>query len=74
MSRDTKRTVVFLHQVKIGDVFYCSPSEVRAWTRASPADETCPRSLEVSVQRDGLRTHMNGMAQVWVRRAEGTGR
>jgi hypothetical protein len=74
MARDTERTAVFLHQVKIGDVFYCTPSDVRAWIRACPADETRPRSVEVPVQRGGLRTHMNGMAHVWVRPVDGTDR
>jgi len=67
MTRDTERTVIVLNQVKVGDLFYCTPSEVRAWIRLSPAGNACRPTADVPVQRGGLSTHMNGMVQVWVR-------
>ena len=67
MTRDTEQTVIFLHQVKVGDPFYCTPSEVRAWMRGWPAHEACLQPVEVPVRRGGRSTHRNGMAQVRVR-------
>jgi hypothetical protein len=67
MTRDPELTVVFLHQVEVGQLFYCAPAETRAWVRLPSAGMGCRPSTEVLVQRDGLTTHMNGMSQVWVR-------
>lgn len=74
MSRDTEMTVMFLHQVKPGDLFHCGPSEAREWMRERYDGRRRRELVEVPVQRRGLHTHMNGMAQVWVRRDDGAGR
>jgi hypothetical protein len=74
MPRDTEMTVMFLHQVRPGDLFYSGPSEARAWMRECYDEGPRRELVEVPVQRRGLHTHMNGMTQVWVRRADGTGR
>ena len=67
MPRDTEQAVIFLSPVRVGDLFYGAPSEIRAWIRGCPADEACLVPVEVPVQRGGLSTHTNGMAQVWGR-------
>ena len=74
MSGDTEMTIMFLHQVKPGDLFYSGPSEACAWMRECYDEGRRRELVEVPVQRRGLHTHMNGMAQVWVRRDEATGR
>jgi hypothetical protein len=67
MAQDPELTVVFLHQVEEGQLFYCAPAERRPWVRIPPTGKNHRTSGEVPVQRDGLTTHMNGMSQVWVR-------
>jgi hypothetical protein len=57
---------VFLHQVEVGQPFYCTPAETRAWVRLASIGKNHRVSAQVPVQRDGLITHMNGMCQVWV--------
>jgi len=66
MAQDPELTVVFLHQVEVGQPFYCTPAEKHAWVRLSPTGKNGRPSCEIPVQRDGLTTHMNGMSQVWV--------
>ena len=67
MARDTRLTTILLHQVQIGQSFYCARSDRRTWTRLCPAGATSLLSDSVLVQRGRLYTHMNGMAHVWVR-------
>jgi hypothetical protein len=66
MTRDTEQPVIFLHQVKVGDLFYNAPSEIRAWIRG-PADGARLQPAEVPVRRGGRSTHVNRMARVRVR-------
>ncbi len=66
MTRDAELTTIFLHQVKIGQLFYRAPLERRAWIRLCPAGGAEP-SANVPVQRGGLNTSMNSMSHVWVR-------
>ncbi|HUT20786.1 MAG TPA: hypothetical protein VM366_16640 [Anaerolineae bacterium] len=63
MSQDSEEAVIFLHQVKMGDLFYSGPVDVRAWIRGWPVHEACLVPVEVPVQRGGASTHTNGMAQ-----------
>ena len=67
MTRDTEQPVIFLHQVKVGDLFYSAPSEIRAWIRGCPADEARLVPIEVPVRRGGRSTHVNRMARARVR-------
>jgi hypothetical protein len=63
VSEDSEEAVIFLHQVKMGDLFYSGPVDVRAWICGGRADEACLVPVEVPIQRGGLSTHTNGTAQ-----------
>jgi hypothetical protein len=67
MPRDYEQAVIFLHSVRMGDRLYSGPSEVRAWVRGWPAEETCLQPIEVPGQRAGLGTHANDLAPIWGR-------
>jgi hypothetical protein len=51
--------------------FFYSASEERAWTKLCPADAPQLPFSSLLVQRDGIRTTMNGMAHVWIKAQDG---
>jgi hypothetical protein len=57
---------VFLHQVEVGQRFYCYPADRCTWIRLSPVDVQLSPVDNVPVQRNGVQVYMGGMFQVWV--------
>jgi hypothetical protein len=74
VSQRNELKAVFLHQVKVGQSFYCYPADCRSWTRLEPVLRASLPTDNVPVQRDGLQTYMSGMFRVWVRADEDTSR
>lgn len=72
MSPDAEPAVIFLHQVKIGDLFYSGPSAVRAWMRECYDEGPRRELVELPVERGGPPQYMDGMSPVCVRGADGT--
>jgi hypothetical protein len=64
MAEDTEELTIFLHQVRIGDLFYAGPA-IRAWIVGCEDDEARLQPVEVPVERSGLRARTRDVRSAW---------